>query len=310
MVENHIVELHYRISDSWRNTQFIATGCMPDQYSTAHLDMIQATPDKRAAILPYIDENLVLDNEDLPAYEGEPKVSEVAADCILLSKETMNHECSRLVRGIANAALTLRNKISSQSAETPGWLMLSLDERSKAQALGISLVEYDAVLAEYLANLPEFVRLANKARERKLQADAKTEKQKQAQRAAFDEEKQAWIAEHGSEHLRRAFLTNGYDCHRRYVVERAAYEAPDYVVDYDKVASWVPVSTPSIEALDIVDEARAKSIGQPIVVWLTYAPQNQGCEEDEDCFCLGSFTPSEAVVIRDYLGQYTLFKIV
>lgn len=129
-----------------------------------------------------------------------------------------------------------------------------------------------------------------------------------------DAQKSAWITAHGSDHLKRACAA-GYDCQRLYVVERAALEAPGWIVDYNGTGHENSRSCPSLEALEIEEVATtlASAIGAlaPSVMWLTEQPTNQpkGAHSDED-WDEESFEPCEVVRMRNYLGKYDLYKIV
>ena len=65
------------------------------------------------------------------------------------------------------------------------------------------------------------------------------------------------------------------------MIERVAYEAPGYVLDYMDAARWTSVSTPTLKALDIEDEARVLAIGEPAIVRLTKQPKDHKVEEDQ-----------------------------
>lgn len=122
-------------------------------------------------------------------------------------------------------------------------------------------------------------------------------------------EKAAWIAEHGSDHLREAF-GRGYDSQRQYVLERAHLEATGWTLDFNESSDWNNRSFPSVEALRVEDEAvalaeklNARSVG---VVWLTKPPTSG----HDDYYYVSSFEACEAVAIREYLGQYDLVKMI
>jgi hypothetical protein len=121
-----------------------------------------------------------------------------------------------------------------------------------------------------------------------------------AQDAAIAE-KAAWCAAHGSDQLRRG-VAAGYDCGRLYVIERAALEAPGYIVDYEDHADWKDRSCPSLAALNEAD-AISEKLGKPAqVVWLTDEPLAQKRGEDWE-YDADGFTAGEAVVVLDYLGK-------
>lgn len=130
----------------------------------------------------------------------------------------------------------------------------------------------------------------------------------EAEKARADAEKARWIDMHGSEYLRRACIEHGYNCQRRYVLERAALESPSYVVDWHNGAEWKSRSCPSEAALDELELAESLDLGsvEVEVVWLTENAQPERSEDE----CPEEFEPCEAVVIRGYLGKYDLVKIV
>lgn len=127
---------------------------------------------------------------------------------------------------------------------------------------------------------------------------------KSVEAARFDAEREAWTAAHGSAHLRRC-RDAGYDCLRLYATERAALEAPGWVVDFADKAEWSSRSCPSPAAMDVVDQARAAGLNNPTVVWLKSPPRASVGQWDDD-----GFEPCEAVVVRQYLYRYDLVKIV
>lgn len=111
-----------------------------------------------------------------------------------------------------------------------------------------------------------------------------------------------WIAEHGSDYLRRA-TEMGYDCTDEYVTERAAKELPGYVVDMGDNVGWTDRTSPSPAALDEA-ERLIKAGYAAQVVWLTHgveADDDDGWDDDE-------YEPHEAVVVRKFLGKYDLIR--
>ena len=126
---------------------------------------------------------------------------------------------------------------------------------------------------------------------------------KSVEAARFEAERETWTAAHGSAHLRRC-RDAGYDCIRLYATERAALEAPGFVVDFADKAKWSARSCPSAAAMDAVDEARAAGLNNPTVVWLKSPPRARVEWQDDE------FEPCEAVVVRKWLYRYDLVKIV
>lgn len=111
------------------------------------------------------------------------------------------------------------------------------------------------------------------------------------------EEREAWIAAHGSDYLKRA-IAAGYNCQRRYVIERAAIEHPGAVVDCQDAAEWKSRSCPSEAALDLAERVKGQ------VVWLTQPPMAHKDESDE------FFEACEAVAVRGFLGKHDVVYVL
>lgn len=120
------------------------------------------------------------------------------------------------------------------------------------------------------------------------------------QKQYLEKDKIDWINQHGSDYLKRA-IANGFDCQRKYVIERAAKEFPDFIVDFDDSAEWNSRSCPSEKALNEMITLKEKGYNAN-VVWLTRLPNGY---DDYDYY---DIEPCEAVVIRNYLGSYDLIK--
>ena len=135
-----------------------------------------------------------------------------------------------------------------------------------------------------------------KAEKEKLLAEQEAREKASREKAErLETEKQQWISEHGSDFLKRA-LKLGYDCQRRYITERAAKEFPDFAVDFVDNCTWRSRSSPSDEALALVEQLIGRYNAE--VVWLTFPAYELDFDEEwEAC---------EAVVIHNYLDRYTL----
>lgn len=157
----------------------------------------------------------------------------------------------------------------------------------------------DAEVRDLVDRANAVIETARKSwREDEARADEEKRARAAAEKAAAEAEKQTWVEEHGSEHLRKA-LCAGYDCQRLYVTERAAKEFPGFTVDFGDDARWDNRSCPSEEALAI-------SLGVPTsrVVWLTAPARKLRGMEAED------WESREAVVVEDWLGKYDLVREV
>lgn len=124
--------------------------------------------------------------------------------------------------------------------------------------------------------------------------------------AEYEAAKNSFVNAHGSDRLRRA-VERGHDCKRLYTVERAAHEAPGFVVDIENDADWKSRSCPSVGALNAADAAEKLGLGSVEIVWLTAEPNDKPAHERKWGY---DFDPCEALLIRRYLGEYDLIKIL
>jgi hypothetical protein len=154
--------------------------------------------------------------------------------------------------------------------------------------------------------------IARFAAERKLREEKKLEEQKTAEIAAQNKRNEEmkprmdWADKFGSDQLKRGLAT-GHTCTRLYVLERAAKEYPDFVVDFNDTANWEERSTPSVEALDALDEVKAEHPkSNAKIVWLTARASNNTPDDDDDDYYSdddNEFSPREAIVIREFLAR-------
>lgn len=137
------------------------------------------------------------------------------------------------------------------------------------------------------------------------QEQADREVQAEAAKAKADAERAEWIQEHGSEHLKLA-LKHGYNMQRKYAEERAALEYPEFELDFDDEAEWKGRSSPSMEALILLDALKETlpDGAHSMVVWIT----KRHDFDPEECDYPDDQTEEEAVVIRGYLGRYDLIR--
>ena len=133
------------------------------------------------------------------------------------------------------------------------------------------------------------------------------------QQEIYEQEKIAWIQQYGSEHLQRA-MQRGCTTKRQYVIERAAIDAPGFVVDFNDAAGWNGLPFPSIRALDEADAADALGLGKSKIVLLTSLPGDEEETEDHEVESWSEeedgFEPTEAIVISGYHGSYDLVKVL
>jgi len=139
--------------------------------------------------------------------------------------------------------------------------------------------------------------------EKKRRKKARREK-KRKRRENRETERREWAESHGSEVLQDA-LEEGYDCQRRYVLERAEAEYDEsFHVDFDSEASYSGRSCPSEEALRFAQEVGGE------VVWLTRPPSEDPRDNHREI--VASFEEQEAVRkevrMSEHGQKYDLFR--
>jgi len=198
------------------------------------------------------------------------------------------------------------DKISDQvffdEVQTPDSLLVYM-ENLDAMVVG-KISELEAQLPGKMSLWEKAVAEHKEEAQAAQQREAEAKAHEKAERERLEAEKVAWIAAHGSDYLKRATALE-YDCQRQYVTERAAMELPDFVADFDDRAAWKSRACPSEEALTEAEQLIAAG-HDARCVWLTELPY----KEDRDEYHGEEFEPTEAVVIRDYLGKYDLVKIL
>jgi hypothetical protein len=123
----------------------------------------------------------------------------------------------------------------------------------------------------------------------------------------FDADMQSWIAEFGSERLRRA-SGRGYKVNATYASERAAREFPRFWVHTHPDPIWTDRTDPSQKALLIEEKVLEAVAGRTPrlevrIVWLREPP----APLEQRLDAVGEvFEPGEAIVVRPFLGRYAL----
>lgn len=146
-------------------------------------------------------------------------------------------------------------------------------------------------LSSYLTkdNVNDFLRwyyakLQEVKEKKKMETENKTE-------TVVKNEKEAWIEEYGSSYLKRATKLK-YNCQRLYVEERVKQEFPNWTLDFDNKLSVRERSIPSENALDIEENMREQH--PEIDIRIYWKKEGTGGKE--------------IIMIRNYLGKYTLFQ--
>jgi len=118
----------------------------------------------------------------------------------------------------------------------------------------------------------------------------------QAAKAARIADREAWIAEHGSDGLQDR-VARGYNCQRRYMDERLAAELPGWTISkWDGLPDWELKSRvcPTDAALVLEDEAKAAGY-EATTHWAVWEARYDEYHEDEE-------QKGEVVVVEDFHG--------
>jgi hypothetical protein len=255
------VKLTYCLAKTYRERVFIDSGETLPERASVDLDATSLTPELRAHIL-----RTSMSGIGIP-------------ESLMLSDFEINRD------GVGKPWRGPSITLDAPAGDTDALRMLAEDA---ARWDAIEVKRQAAAAAAQARQDAQRVKDAAETERKRIAALADAEV-----KAARVADRVAWIATHGSEFLRKA-CGAGYDCQRRYVIERAALERPGFVVDFDDRAAWRDRSCPSEAALDL-----ALAVGGQ-VVWLT----TPGYEISEAEY----WEPCEAVLIRQYLGQYDLIK--
>jgi hypothetical protein len=272
------MEFCYKLTDTFRRSEFIRTGDRPDWIIWLEIDSKQTTEEMRARF------------DAVSGKSGRPVDLDGEYDRVLGESD--------LLPILNQMAEESRQKQAEAKAELDDLIPVLL---SKDLSVWASPTVQDAERLCEKAGLPDQylrqVLVKEAADKMKAKADraAKEEAEELRIKAAKAEKaanKSSWIEDHGSDHLKRAHKAD-FDCHRKYIQERADLEYPGFNVDWKDNARWESIACPSVESLDFLDlhpDAEA--------VWLKYGIDSG----DVQC---------EALVVRGYLGsKYDLVRAV
>lgn len=281
------MKIRYRLSDATRTALFVETGVTHPADQAVEVDPQALSREDRAFLVGL--SSVLSDSVTLKVpywlggeFETPFTFDRIAADLadILPAFRTAHAEGKA---AIASAQLERAQRLLST---LQSWDSERAPDYPSAVFQRTPL--WDELLAAHSATKQRVeAQRAERTEQRRLEVIAEAE-----EAARRDAEKAAWIAEHGSEYLRKAHGA-GYDCQRLYVKERGTAEFPDYVIDFENRADWHSRACPSEKAL-----TEALAVGGT-VVWLTRPP----FADDE-----GYWEAGEAVVVREYLGKYDLIK--
>lgn len=309
------VKVKWQISDEEQRKRFIDTGERPDQDYEFSIDLVDQIPLVRKALIEEnaryggpinmtglrmfspgknMHNNNYLEYRNTNLYfKDQPTIEE-----ILSYIDAQNAERAKASAHIA--------KLKAEEKAKTDALRREYDKRLPVIQVLIEARDYEALGKvetgpAYLFKARDITSLS------KLVSDARSDIRKER---AFNE-KDTWIKDHGSDHLKRAWARD-HSCQRLYAIERGANEAPKFTVDVSDMSNWKDRSTPSVVALNLADEMDARGLGDETkIVWLTSLPQDRIPSDDEYLLSEDYHRlPAEAVVIRGYLGKYDLVHII
>ena len=319
------LHVSFLLSDEARQSRFVATGEMPERKQTIDLDMTAATPEQRQAIAAICGTDLVIEIGEWKCYEtlidpmphmeqiplkAVPDLDAVLIHGLRMQAEKLaaqaeydaycRQECEvDLAKKIQNLQDYLAQQSIHNDYDTELW-RYELVQHGKR--LHMDRSEYDAVREKYDAMVS--IRKSEIEAELKIDEERKRIEAEQAAAARLE-----WISANGSEYLRRA-VAAGYNCKRKYLVERAVLEYPGFTVDVEDAAEWRSRSCPSTEALDEQDALLAAHTGITVdIVWLTAPASDHKTDSERDEFDEEQSEPCEAIVVNDPIyGKYDLVK--
>ena len=186
---------------------------------------------------------------------------------------------------------------------------LLIFEKNRLEDIKKSLNESEEKLKPLLE---EYILKERKKEEEKLQREedlrikreqeqlerGRLEKEEKLRKEKEKEEDEKWIRTNGSEYLNQC-LDLGYNCKRKYLIDRVEKQDPGFDVDFDNNAGWKVRVSPSQEALDEVVYWSEKGFKAKIV-WLTASIHGGYHDFSTD------FEPREAVTIQ--FKGYDLIK--
>ncbi len=304
------IVVEYRVSEEYRAQQLRETGQLAPETATVGGTLADLSPALRSAL---VDAEGVQDTyQFLVAGLGDreakakltlPTGEESLAAAVAAALEATDllarrREAKEAAEGYARAVRTQALAILERGAEEIE--SMAVWQAATAEYI-IDVMLPDPEMRAALRGVPDWdnpvhraVAAAEKAREK-------------AEAEAFRVAMEAWATQHGSPRLQQA-INRGYKATRTYAEERAALEAPGWIVDVSDRAEWRDRVDPSAHALAAEEEATALAKGLAAlgslasnqaharVVWLTQLPMRSDWDVPQQ----------EALVVRGYLGRYDL----
>ena len=316
-----VVQVVYELSGEYREKKLIETGRVVERKQIAEIDLTDATPEQRRAVVavagPGLSRIEIKTWKNWSSGSQKPWSTMLDLDQPVETIADLVGHCERMVserkaaQAIYDEAMResclkeMQEKITAMREHIANRTLGDVDlwqyqdRREAASRLEIDRSEYDRVRVEYDAW----------AAQRKAELDAQKKEaaeKRERERAAREREKLTWIKKHGSDYLKRA-VAAGHTCTRQYLRERAAFEYPGFVLDFNDSAEWKERSCPTEAALDERDALlEAHPDARKIeIVWLTSEPSD---EIDPDYYP-GLPEGREAIVVNDpTYGKYWLVK--
>lgn len=289
-----IAYLRFEASESLKKKYFVENGKI--FYPIEHMILLnseQLSPDERSLLYScnpkikdiwYIDfPNIVISCVDSSItlmqqteqylFDAIPTVEEwIAKASVIVQNNTriVNDAQKIHEEKLANIAIK-RNRYQDMLAEYKN----KMENKVLTYGLRLETSELQTLLAlEKELDIPDYKSVAQYVKDKKRQIDQQK----------YDNMKYVFITAHGSPQLRLAYELD-YECNIMYVTERAHKEFPDYKVYFENVHTHKS-ECPSVKAINFLIENG--SFGKTIAVL-----EN---------------TDEEVIMIKNYLGNYTLIK--
>ncbi len=295
----------YTLTSAYLEAEFLRTGEKPREEQIVTIDSGAVDSDVRRGILvveKHVDAQSVYrtggDSVRVRILPDPPTIAGQIYD----SYGSTNRFASRLVYKMVTTDHVLVSDEAALIVKAAGALIPPALDGLAAEIVAKNVANNEAVAAKE--------RAAAEEKTSRLRQEDEANQAKTAAREKLEADKAQWIAEHGSDALKRKTAA-GYDCQRAYVRERAADELPDFTVDFDDNAQWKSRSCPGDRAFAVVETLTTRGYNAQ-VVWLTAdtdgVPLDKPTTEDSDDYPDAYQPQREAVAVRQYLGKYTLIQ--
>jgi hypothetical protein len=283
------MNFEYQLSEKFRSAEFIRSGIRPDLNQVIEINPIESTVRVRELYEFFVSAG----RASLPSQDRVLAASDVPE----VLEQMQAKEEAKKAEEVAKALESVKKFLEDAGRSSGGWLYDNQVDSlmRKLSALGLDTSELQDAIEKNDVKVAQDKADRIAQQERQETADAGV-------KAAKAAEKVAWIEANGSAHLKRAHQ-GGFNCHRKYIKERAAFDLPGCMIDWNDDAKWVDCACPSMAALDALEAAPEDAK----LVWLKLPPAAQ---TEEDYYDGDNFEPCEAIVIRAYLGsKYDLVKV-